>query len=116
MDFPSSNYTYGAHGGLSGLDSPPVEFWPVYCCITVGHVTRREIEGVLDNMLSRGMRGVYVYPITNTFGADSKIDEDDYLGDAYMDIIAAFVVHRDDLITLVGNEAFQLGQLFVVHQ
>ncbi len=91
MDFPKSNYEYGAHDNLDELASPPVKFWPVYCCIIKGKVTEEEFAKALDTMESRGIRGLYLYSITNAFGEDSNIEEYAYLSDEYMEMLEHFV-------------------------
>ncbi len=96
MEFPKSNYEYGAHDNLEELNSPPVKFWPVYCCIIKGKATKEEFENVLDTMEARGIRGLYLYSITNAFGSDSHIEEFTYLSDEYMEMLNHFVTAAEE--------------------
>lgn len=91
MEFPKSNYRYGEHNTLSEIICPPVKFWPVYCCIIKGIVSREEFAKSLDTMAARGIRGLYLYSLTNAFGSESEINEYAYLSDSYMRMIADFV-------------------------
>lgn len=91
MEFPKSGYSYGMHNNLEELQSPPVKFWPVYCCIIKGKIAKEDFERTLDTMEARGIRGLYLYSITNAFGEDSDIDEFTYLSDEYMEMFRFFV-------------------------
>ncbi len=67
MEFPKTSYSYGAHGGIGALASPPVEFWPTYSWCWNDTVTREGIVEQLDSMTERGIRATYVIPMPKNF-------------------------------------------------
>lgn len=95
MKFPTSDYNYCAHESLEEINCPPLEFWPIYSWAWKGEVTNEGIALQLSTMAQRGIRRIYVIPVTSQFDGIQTQKETLYLSEEFMDRVNFLVKEAD---------------------
>ncbi|MEA4823286.1 MAG: glycosyl hydrolase [Clostridiaceae bacterium] len=100
MEFPKSAYAFGAHEDISGLVSPPTDFWPAYSWVWNDQITENGILEQLSTFHRRGIRVFYIIPEPKEFRPKTMPTQlvPDYLSDEYL-----------RLVRFAATEAAKLG-------